>query len=679
MADSLMRTTQLPSIISELRQFLVKWPEPSPLFEFRIGWSGNYEMLLREEFDKGISEPFEIVRQALASGRVLLAGRAGSAKTTVVYRLLKILLDKPDVMPVIVDLKSWRAPYYQEWAAAADDFALRLEFLFSRLATPNINLAVLDALSPDILRVIAIDGLNEVTPTVAQEIISVADEYVRRAAQAVVIVTDRLTRRSLSEPSRWRLCVLKPLSDEEIRTHLAAQPPKLEAFNRAQPAQQQLFRTPLFLNQLLNTNRPIGSLLTTEAELADFFENRLGLTSSEIAVASKAAFAVYESQRARTFPLEEFRTLAGNAIIEKLMPSALTIVENRLAYFSHHFYHDYLAARHMASDATTWSHTGFDVITFKAASFDALALVLQRIKNPAEADSFIRHLYDWNLYGTTSALAEAHYGGFVPVTDHTQTIVLAMMAEKRWDFMLSTAERAQDALSVFPADSTARQMLNLANLEDLMTYVSRVDFDSDQYRLWKSVFILRTRESVPDQLLSKIMADDSITGWTLANVLKRTVVTESRQRQLRSWGNSPTATPAALWRIAHALGAYPGSDNVHFLLRLLDSDSALWPRYGALRSLLEIAAKNANSGLRRDILSALTQRVPRLSEQHLLAEMQRALFVRDAPEDWSDLVLPLLNRIFETRVQEEERNDWRKAATEIVKRYGVEGRGQRTA
>src|SRR5207245_9844737 len=139
--------------------------------------------------------------------------------------------------------------------------------------------------------------LNEIHPTVAQEIISVADEYVRRAAQSVVIVTDRLERRSFSDPNRWRLCVLKPLSDEEIRTHLAAQPPKLEAFNRAQPSQQQLFRTPLFLNQLLNSRRPIGTLLTSEAELADFFENRVGLTQSEIAVASKAAFMLYESQR----------------------------------------------------------------------------------------------------------------------------------------------------------------------------------------------------------------------------------------------------------------------------------------------------------------------------------------------------------------------------------------------
>ena len=253
------------------------------------------------------------------------------------------------------------------------------------------------------------------------------------------------------------------------------------------------------------------------------------------------------------------------------------------------------------------------------------------------------------------------------------------MAEKRWDFMLSTAERAKDALSVFPAQSIARQLLDLATLDDLMTYVSYVEFDSNEYRLWKSVFILRTRDSVPDQLLTKIIEDDSITGWTLANVLKRTVVTEARQRQLRVWANSPNATDAALWRIAHTLGAYPSSDNFHFLLRLLDSDSALWPRYGALRSLLEIAAKSANNRLRKDILGALTQRVPRLSEQHLLAEMHRALFVRDAPEDWTEVILPLLNRIFETREQEEERNDWKKAATEIVKRYGVEGRRRQTA
>jgi hypothetical protein len=160
LTNTLIKGTQIPSIVAGLRDFLAEWREPTPTFTFQIGWSSTYDLLLREEFDKGLSGPSEIMKEALSSGRVLLAGRAGSAKTTVAYRLLKLLLEKGDIVPVLIDLKSWRAPYYQEWGKGADDFALRLEFLLARLSTPKLNLAVLDGLGPEILRVIVIDGLN---------------------------------------------------------------------------------------------------------------------------------------------------------------------------------------------------------------------------------------------------------------------------------------------------------------------------------------------------------------------------------------------------------------------------------------------------------------------------------------------------------------------------------------
>ena len=75
------------------------------------------------------------------------------------------------------------------------------------------------------------------------------------------------------------------------------------------------------------------------------------------------------------------------------------------ASFRHHLIHDYLAALHMAQDRSTWTPGGFDTITLTASSFDPLAMVLEQLPDPADADLFLRRIYDWNFYGAAYALA----------------------------------------------------------------------------------------------------------------------------------------------------------------------------------------------------------------------------------------------------------------------------------
>lgn len=668
MADALIRIDQLASLLSQVTRLLTEWKEPAPPFRFEIGWSSNYDNLLLEHFDLGVTSSEDILAKALQTGRVLMVGRAGAAKTTVVYRLVKELLRDPRVLPVILNLKSWKAPYYKDWSETQEDFTFRLSFLLERVSTPQINLAVLDSIDPTVLRVLIVDGLNEITPGVAQEIITVIDEYVRRATQSVAIITDRVVRRSFGDAERWQLCALKPLTDAEIHDQLRGDLTKLSAFEASPADQRQLFRTPLFLDMYLHSDRAGGGLLTTEAEMRYYFERQIGLTEAEIINAGRAAFEIYKSNRARTFPLADLSGRVDPEVTAKLTASSIKTEANGDAYFIHHLHHDYLAACYFASDPSLWTQEGFDALTFKAASFDSLALVLEQLKESERADLFIEALYDWNVYAPAYALAEASYGGPVAVTGDMQSVVYAMLSEKRWDFMLQTAERASDALSLFPGESLARRFLEFASLEDLVAFVAQLEFRSDKYIEWRRIFCLPSGQAVPIEVVKKITASDSIIGWTLANVLKRTSTTADLQSRLREWAKEYAGNSTVLWRIAHVLGAYPSEENFGLLLNLLDKHPVLWPRYGALRSLIEIAGKSPSPRLRLRVFESLAARVKKLPAE-LLGELRRALFIRNAPQGWLTAAYPLLNAIYLEQREEEDRKQWMRTFQQLERAY----------
>ncbi len=670
--DILIGQDRVDALKEELRAFLNHWPEPQPAFEFTVGWSSTYDQLFREDYDRGTTGTENILDKTLGTGRVLISGRAGAAKTTILYRLLRNMLADPEAVPILIDMKSW-APHAERWAHVAEDFSYRMDFLLSTVARPKTNLAFFDSIDPSILRAILIDGLNEVTPTVAQQIITTVDEYIRRAADSVVIATDRVVRRTLINPKNWNLCALQPLAAEEVRRHLQPFPEKLRAYEASRHEHRQLFQTPLFLNQFLQaTVAPQAGLLllTTDGGLSYYFQQQIGLTDAEMTAVSAAAFEMYRTQKSRSFVLSEFRVLAGSDAAAKLEGSTLRMIDDDRAYFDHHLHHDYLASRYLVGHDNLWNHAGFDAITFKAASFDALALALQQLKAPDPADRFIQALYDWNVYAPAYVLSEAYYGGAVSVSAAMQTVLSAMVAEKRWDFVLPTRQFAKDALSVFPAGSIARRFLELASLADLISEVRALTVECQRFQIWQRVFSLGADEEVAEGLFEEISSDDSIIGWTLANVLKRTKVNEARQERLRSIAARNDQSVPVCWRIVHVLGRWPTAQNVSLLIRFLDHHTAFWVRYGSLRSLIELAGRSGDGALRSKVFSALQQRAPQIIEKRMAGELRRALFVSDAPPAWSAAATGLIIALYAAEKDEEQRTSWLKVEQKIIKEYG---------
>jgi hypothetical protein len=132
-------------------------------------------------------------------------------------------------------------------------------------------------------------------------------------------------------------------------------------------------------------------------------------------------------------------TLLAAAVVEKLA--------DKFGYFSHHLIHDYLAAKHVAAlSPDNWTRDTLNAISFDRSSFDVVALVFGLL-DASQSDVFLRRLYDWDLYAAGYALAESDKEGGGAAAE-MKTVIFAMLAEKRFDIIRATQERASDALLI---------------------------------------------------------------------------------------------------------------------------------------------------------------------------------------------------------------------------------------
>ena len=120
----------------------------------------------------------------------------------------------------------------------------------------------------------------------------------------------------------------------------------------------------------------------------------------------------------------------------------------------------------------------------------------------------------------------------------------------------------------------------------------------------------------------------------------------------------PKSTPehrTIRWRIVHTLGAWPSQDNAQLLLEAL-GDEHVWCRYGAVRSLVEMAARTTDPNLRQRILSSLSERWRRLDSEPL-SQLAWASRYETADAEWPAAIQPLIEEVRDAQ-QGEERERW---------------------
>jgi len=644
-----MSIRSIRTLRSEAKKIYAGWESQSVSFQLRIGWAASYDELLAGDYRDSSSEA-AVLDVAQKKGRVILSGRAGSGKTWLLRRLYKLALDK-GWLPVFIDLKQWSGEDYKTWKDwTGGSLNYGTEYLLDKFGTLGLGALGLDAVEPHVVKVLFVDGLNEITSKTGSEILSVADELAANLMNASVIVADRLIRRELPNASRWAIAGILPLSIEQVQKYLPGKP----------SVQARDIRTsPFFLRmQMRHDHQEIGRASMVKSLLLSMDE---ALSESDLDRIAKASFEAYLTFKSRSFETSSFRETAGVDVFHRLQNASILASVGNNSYFVHHILHDYLASRYFSKqDVGQWTTENFRALSFEASSFDALELTFEQL-DAGRGELFLRKLYDWNLYAAGYALAELNEDSADSIGKEMRVVIFGMLAEKHFDSILATKERAADALRVIQIRDVV-PFRNAASISDLYGAIRSIQSDVAWFNEWRMIFSFPETKPLDEEILHLLREEDSIRGWTASNVIRRyRGVDPSWIAGKLSELLEKASTPTVRWRVAHVLGAVQGEQSKQMLLKLLDTDEDVDVRYGAIRSLVEIAAAG-DVALRVQLGLDIEERAQSIAKEARISRELRACLLVDhekAPQGWMKFVRTCVRSQFEAVEGVADKDLWR--------------------
>jgi hypothetical protein len=578
----------------------------------------GYPILVAEDFDGVLARTgeahqlAEIGTLAQQRGLMLLQARGGAGKTITAARIAALEPESHGVAIVS---------------------ALRLLAEHIDLSI-GLDIDLLMALSDDqeraaLLRngargLVVIDGINEISRERADEILLAIPALAARYPFIRYLVTDRLNRRDIDQ-DQWILLTLGPVPEEEARSRL---------HNVTGPIPDHL-TIPYYLDHSI---RQGGSESQVDI-LRDLITVYGGVPSSKLDALAAAVYAQYRVCGDRMVGSQTLVEAVGRNVVDHMVSSGLLVAQNEEVQFAHHLTQDFLAALHLSADNKLWSPAGFDAVTLRASSFDALALAAGLIAADC-VDDFVHRVFDWN-YSGAAYLLEEDQAGEKRIQTPMRAAILAMLAEKRFDRMVVTARKVEDALHL-QDESLARGLLAATDRHEIVDVVSAVLPENWEalwpqwFGDWYKTFQRPSDTEATTEDVENIKSTAATVGWATSNMLKRLKTSEDLCREVRDLATEH-ADATVRWRAVHALGAWPTQNVVDLLLaRVGDADEDLWVRFGALRSVLEVAASGSKS-IRRRVFAGLGR--PELARQiaaqkHLRKEAIRALEVAEMPDDW---------------------------------------------
>jgi hypothetical protein len=581
----------------------------------------GYELRIAANFDDvlaRVGDPYpleSLVSFIKQKGRMLLQARGGAGKTKTAERLAEL---EPQASGVV--FVSARNLPVALGDAAAD---LDMDLLVSLSADPQRANLLQDRREG----LVIIDGINEIPKDRAGDILMAIPGMAARYPFVSFLVTDRLTRRDIDQ-NEWVLATLGPVPIEEAGGRLGIEIAELPEH----------MTIPYYLNESLR-HREGGPESQVEI-LRRGITVHGGVPDSALEPLARAVYTAYETRCERAINSDEIRTAVGDKVFGEMLDSGLLVRENNEVQFFHHLNQDFLAALHLSADESLWNSEGFDAVTLKTSSFDALALAAALIERRQSVDDFVHRVFDWNYYGAAYILEEDQ-AGEKRIWEAMRTAILAMLAEKRFDRMVMTASRVEDALRLQGVPLAV--LLLKAKDRDAVVDVIEAALPEDWattwpewFRHWYETFKRPSGSDATSEDVEDLRSTVGTIGWASSNMLKRLNTSEDVRHAVSELAERDP-DPTVRWRAVHTLGAWPTDSVVDVLLDgVRDPAQHLWVRYGALRSLLETAAAGSEQ-LRARVFDALgSAEVAALiaADSNLRKEAVRALEVSAMPADW---------------------------------------------
>jgi hypothetical protein len=631
----------------------------SPAFLFEIGWAQNYEDLFRGHYTTSTSSD-RVLEKAVGRGRVMLHGRGGSGKTTIVLGV-RSEADKRGFATFLVNMARWSPRFYEMLERLDPDPLARANFLLENLGDPPSSFYEIDKIEPSRPKLVIVDGLNEVRSDIGRQFLTSADKLASAFLNLSVITTDRLARRDIAI-DRWTLGMVLPLKESLVRSAVEENLGR-STWDAATLRDRMLLENPFFLDKVLKDKR-------VTFLIGDYLLRFTGLSNEDLDRAASGAMATYRAGfGARSFPRDAFVKEAGTETTMRLMEAGILEGDGESAHFQHHLFHDYLAARWLAGHPNEWNEKTFDALTFKASSFDAISEVLAQLESD-QADNFIRQVYDWNPYAAAYAISQTGPSD-ARVSKEMAQVITAMLADRKWDLICPTATQAKDALAILGTNQ-ATYYLEAKTREEILAAVEKLKSETNWFRKWQWLFTRPSGTTLRDREIELLKSDDSILGWTAANVFRRLNLGAKELRDVRHLART-AQTGNIRWRAVHVLGAYPTGENERVLFERLRSDDYEWVRYGALRSLMEMAASSA--ALRKEILEAVSREADLIAtSERLKSEFSRAAKANVSKKDvgdWTAQLGRVVRALADRARDENDLEGWARLSRELTEKYAA--------
>ena len=261
------------------------------------------------------------------------------------------------------------------------------------------------------------------------------------------------------------------------------------------------------------------------------------------------------------------------------------------------------------------------------------------LASPATGDRFLQAVYNWHwLYAVKTVGVSTDRVGKL-FSKEVEVWLACCAAEKVLDPLIWTSEATKAMLEGL-SNTVFRRSATVRSPQDIIELSHLIESDSDWFLRWRKTFALGSDHAGREADLQLVAGKDPVMGWAVSNAAKRWTLEEADLRHLRAIYRS-TNDIDVRWRVVHTLGAFKSSANVELLFHALDKEQGEWVRYGAIRSLVELAIEGTDDERAR-VLDGLRVRLGVLTTR-LQLKLGEAVFVSHPPAGWAEAVRPLLN------------------------------------
>jgi pimeloyl-ACP methyl ester carboxylesterase/GTPase SAR1 family protein len=603
--------------------------------------------------------------------KIILTGPAGSGKSNILRNISDYFISK-DKPPIFINLKNWNTETnndqllkLKESGPGIDNIQKKFDILL-RSALGDLDISFVNS-HKEVFNVFLIDGLNEISGNdIIDEIISTLDEYVKKySREACIIMTTRDSRR-LRFIHNWVVISVNQISENELKKQIYDKF-RPSSYKNLSTHEKELLRTPYFLNMaIIRKNPKLGS--AAEA-IESFFKSHLVEFKDDgiLNDLAETAFKIYEKKGGLSFDKKDFideidseeQKQKKRGWFENLKEAGIINEVGKNVYaFRHQWKHDYLVARYIVQNQERWKDHFFDIASFQSNSFEAISLALEQINDVSRGDTFLKDVYNWNWVATLDCLIRNVGVKDELFSDDLKVAIKAIITEKLFDPIKGTQEMTIKKLTDFPKDDEPN-FADIKDLDSILNFIQSFEYKQDWFEDWKSIY-LKAPERIKYNILyendiKKIISEDSVLGWTASNVIRRFKLSDADQRQLRAYFEvyrqkkyKDSTNDSIKWRIVHALGRTPSIENKALFLNILKTDDEyIWVKYGAARSLVEVAALSDNKNFIKEIFSDLEQIIQTVESlpMKVIEKIAKSVFYDKVHDEWPSFVIPVLECI----------------------------------